>query len=61
MKEIIRILMERDGLTFEEAKEMCLDCCSEIADAINGTNCADPVDILADELGLEPDYLICFI
>lgn len=61
MKEIIRILMERDGVTYEEAKEMYLDCRSEILDAISGTSYIDPEEILASELGLEPDYLFNFI
>lgn len=61
MKEVIRILMERDGVTYEEAKQMYLDCRNEILDAINGTSCVSPEDVLADELGLELDYLFNFI
>lgn len=61
MNEIINILMNRDGVTYDEAKEMYLDCRSEMMDAIAGTNCLDPLEVLASELGLEPDYIFCFI
>lgn len=61
MNEIIRILMRRDGVTYDEAKEMYLDCKSELMDAIAGTSCLDPEEVLASELGLEPDYFIYFL
>lgn len=61
MNEIIRILMRRDGVTYDEAKEMYLDCKSELMDAIAGTSCLDPEEVLASELGLEPDYIFNFI
>lgn len=61
MKEIIEILMNRDSLTYEAAKEAYYDCKSEIMDALDGTSCVSPVDILQDELGLEPDYILNFL
>ena len=61
METIINILMRRDGVSREEAKEMYLDCRSELMDAIAGTSYLDPVEVLASELGLEPDYFIYFI
>ena len=61
MNEIIRILMERDGVSREEAREMYLECKSELMDAISGTSCLDPEEVLASELGLEPDYFIYFL
>ena len=61
MKEIIRILMERDGLTYEEAKEEYQHCKSELMDAMEGTSCLSPEEVLAEELGLEPDYIFDFI
>lgn len=61
MNEVINILMRRDGVTYDEAKEMYLDCKSELMDAIAGTSCLDPEEVLASELGLEPDYFIYFI
>ena len=61
MNTIIDILMRRDGVSREEAKEMYLECRNELMDAIAGTSCLDPEEVLASELGLEPDYLVYFI
>lgn len=61
MEEIINILMRRDGVTYDEAKEMYLSCRSELMDAIEGTSCLDPEEVLMEELGLEMDYIFCFI
>lgn len=56
MNKVIRILMKRDDMTREEAtalveevKEMMLEA------AHNGD---DPEEILMEELGLEPDYMM---
>lgn len=54
---VVRILMHRDGLTEKEAVSRVEDTASEIYDAIEGTSCMDPEDIMMDELGLEPDYI----
>ena len=61
MQEIINILMERDGMTYEEAKETYIEVRSELMDAIAGTSCLDPEDVLLGELGLELDYIFNFI
>ena len=61
MEEIIKILMERDGVTYDEAMEMYEDCKSELMDAIEGNSCLEPEDVLMGELGLEMDYIFCFI
>ena len=61
MDEIIAILMRRDGVSYEEAKEMYLNCKAELEDAIMGTSCLDPEEVLMSELGLEIDYIFCFI
>lgn len=61
MDEIINILMRRDGVTYEEAMEMYEDCKAELLDAISGTSCLDPEEVLMGELGLEMDYIFCFI
>ena len=61
MDEIIDILMERDGVSYEEAEAMYLDCKSELLDAIEGVSCLDPEEVLMGELGLEMDYIFCFI
>lgn len=54
---VVRILMHRDGITEEEAVSLVKDTASEIYDAIEGTNCMEPEDIMMNELGLEPDYM----
>ena len=61
MNKIIKILMDRDGLTYEEAKEMYEDTKSELMDAINGISCLSPEEVLLGELGLEMDYIFDFI
>lgn len=61
MDEIIRILMERDGVSYEEAEEMYNDTKSELMDALDGTSCLSPDEVLQYELGLEIDYLFNFI
>jgi hypothetical protein len=55
--EVIRILMERDGLTREEAQET-LD---EVREMISEADPWEAEDILADELGLEMDYIFDII
>jgi hypothetical protein len=61
MQEIIEILMRRDGITYEDAKEAYLECKSELMDVFDGTSCLSPEDVLMSELGLEPDYIFNFI
>ena len=61
MKEIIEILMRRDEVTYEEAKEMCLECKEAIMEAIDNDEIFEVEDILRSELGLEPDYIFNFI
>ena len=61
MNEIIKILMSRDNLTYEEAKEMYEDTKAELIDAVDGTSGLDPEEVLMGELGLEMDYIFDFI
>jgi hypothetical protein len=61
MNEIIKILMERDGMTENEAKEAYEDTKEELMDAIEGTSCLSPEEVLLGELGLEMDYIFNFI
>ena len=57
MERIIKILMNRDGMTYEEAKEAYEDTKSELMDAIMGNSCLEPEEVLLGELGLEMDYI----
>ena len=52
MNKVIELLMERDGLTEEEARELIIETREEMLE--------DPyvaTEILADNLGIEPDYI----
>ncbi len=49
-----KILMERDGLTADEAQQLIDDTVAELLDY---TNILEADEILMDNLGLEPDYL----
>lgn len=60
MNAVIKILMDRDGYTHDEAVEIYNDTYSELMDAIDGTSCLDPEDVLAG-IGLEMDYIWAFI
>jgi hypothetical protein len=51
--EVIRILMERDGLSRDEAEETL----EEVREMISEADPWEVEDILADELGLEMDYI----
>ena len=50
MRDIERVLMRRDGLTADEAREQVEEMHQDI---LNG---ADPEELLYD-IGLEPDYI----
>lgn len=51
VNEIVKVLIERDGLTKAEADEAVLWAKKLIEEG------EDPVEVLADEFGLEPDYI----
>ena len=50
---VVRILMERDGMTKEEAQEVL----EEVREMLSEADPWEAEDILADELGLEMDYI----
>ena len=57
MNRIISILMKRDNLSLNEATNLFEEVREEVMDAItNGEGLLAVEDIIADELGLEPDY-----
>lgn len=60
-ENIINILMRRDGMTKAEAAERYREVRSEFMDAVSGTSCLEPEEVLMEELGLEPDYIFDFI
>ena len=65
MEQIIKILMKRDGLTREEAKDLYNETQEMILEASQNPNSFEALieceSILASQLGLEPDYLFNFI
>ena len=61
MKEIIEILMRRDGISYEDAKVAYLECKEAILEAIDMGEIFEVEEILKYELGLEPDYIFNFI
>lgn len=54
INRVVKILMERDGITKEEAIELMKDTQAELLDC---TNVLEADDIIMSNLGLEPDYL----
>lgn len=61
MKNIIKILMNRDGVTHEEAKEMCEECREAMLEAIEAGYFTEAEEIIRCDLGLEPDYIFDLI
>ena len=61
MKQIVEILMRRDGISENEAWSLIEDCRIEMEYAISRGNYQECEDILASYLGLEPDYLDFFL
>lgn len=51
---IVEILMERDGLTFEEARMQY----NEFLELARSSDVTDIEELLHDELQLEPDYIM---
>ncbi len=50
--------MRRDHMTFNEAYELVCECREEILNACADGHYWEAEDILADYLGIEPDYLM---
>ena len=57
MKEIIKILMKRDGISREEAKEQLDMFLEDASEYIQEGDLYSLEDLLMDQLGLAPDYL----
>ena len=57
MNKVVNILMKRDGYSREEAIEIVNDCREEMNEAIADGDYDLAEDILACDLGLEPDYI----
>jgi hypothetical protein len=55
MTTVEKILVRRDGLSRDEAREILLEARERVA------NGEDPEEILHEEFGLEPDYVFDLI
>ena len=57
--DLVKLIAKRDGISENEAYEICEQCRHDILHAID-KNCGieEVEDILVDWLGLEPDYLM---
>ena len=55
---IKKILMRRDGLSAEEAQEMLDEARKETAAYFADRSGRDPEEILLEDFGLEPDYVM---
>ena len=60
MNDIIKVLMERDGLSLEEAEKQVSETSARIWDELDYEDCEldDLEDILSSDIGLELDYLL---
>ena len=56
-KTIIEILMQRDGMTYDDAKEIFDDLREQALQYVEDGDLLGLEDLLMDEVGLEPDYL----
>ena len=52
MESLLEVLMRRDGMTEDEATEAIAEAASRVEAG------DDPEDVLQEEFGLEPDYVI---
>ena len=55
VESIMTVLMKRDGMTEEEARQEVEDAREELQELIEAGEC--PYDFCQDRFGLEPDYL----
>jgi hypothetical protein len=54
MNTVVKILMKRDNMTEQEATNLVRETKEELMDS----PCSDGADIIMDNLGLEPDYIM---
>ncbi len=58
MKNLKETLMQRDGVSAEEADELILAAQQDLQDYLAEDDMDSAYDICAEHFGLEPDYLI---
>ncbi len=58
MKSIVYVLMERDGMSEDDAKQLVDDARRDLYSMLENEEDIDEADFCADWFGLEPDYII---
>lgn len=62
LEQLAALISRRDGISLNEARDLIDETQEEINYVINNTLSYDEVvDIIASNLGLEPDYLDLFL
>ena len=61
LEELASLISERDKISYMEAMAIVRDCATDMEYAFYDGNLDLAEQILADELGLEPDYMDLFI
>jgi nucleoid DNA-binding protein len=57
MERVVRLIMKRDGLSYEDAKTEVSNTVDEMYEALESGDSEQVEEILMDNLGLEPDYI----
>lgn len=60
-KKVVKILMERDDLTEEEANDLSNECKEDMQQAVASGDYEYAEACMKDYLGLEPDYIFDII
>ena len=61
LKELAQMIAKRDGISYNEALIAVQDCARDMEDAFYSGSLDLVEQVLAEDLGLEPDYLDLFI
>lgn len=57
MERVVRLIMKRDDLSYEDAKTEVSNTVDEMYEALESGDSDQAEEILMDNLGLEPDYI----
>lgn len=57
MERVVKLIMKRDGLSYEDAKTEVSNTVDEMYEALESGDSDQVEEILMDNLGLEPDYI----
>ena len=57
MERVVKLIMKRDGLSYEDAKTEVSNTVDEMYEALESRDSELVEEILMNNLGLEPDYI----